>query len=161
MERNLHIGKGTNSPRAVPAARASLAFLNELVFSTHAGSLIDLVKLDEDRTVIINFPLLFLQISLVQLVEPNRNLLPLLNIQLNDDLLSTFAINFQTLVHISRSVEADYCVLEMGEDILLLDFNLASSLLLVVIESIRTVWTYDRILILWTDIFQIEDLPIL
>jgi hypothetical protein len=117
-----------------------LTVFNELVLSTHAGSFIDLVKLDQDRTIIINFPLLFFQVSLIQLAESNRNLFPLFHVQLNDHLLAAFTVYFQALIHISRLIEAYYCVLEMGEDVLLLDFNLTSSLLLIAVKGIGAVW---------------------
>lgn len=95
------------------------------------------------------------------MVKPDRNILLLLDIQLNNQLFSTLTVDFEALIHISRSVEADDCVLEMSEDVLLFNFNLASSLLLVVIESIMTIWTNNRILILWTNILEVENLTIL
>lgn len=135
--------------------------MNEVILSSNACILIYFVEFHKDRAIIIDFSLVFFEISLVELIEPNRHILHFVDIELDDDFLPALAINVERGGDIARLVVSDNCIFEVSEDVFLFHFNLASSMLVVVLKFVRTVWTHDRIIPLSVNVLQIEDLPIL
>lgn len=73
----------------------------------------------------------------------------------------TLAVDCKSSVGIAWLIESNDSVLEMSEDIFLLYFYFASSLLLIVVKDVRTVRTYYGVVLIFVDLLQVEYLPIL
>lgn len=151
----------TCSPCAIDTSLAALTLLHQGIASSDACIFIDLVELYQDRTVIVVFSLLILEISFVVLAEPYRHVFFISHVQINQHFLMTLAVNANRSVDVFGSIEANGCILEVREDIFFLDFDFSSALLLVVQEIERAIWTNDGVVVIFVDGLQVKHLSVL
>ena len=131
------------------------------MLALHTCVLIDLIKLNKDRTVLIIQPLFLTQISLVKLVEPNRHLLLPIDGQREQHFLSALAVHTHRSVDIIFLIKPNNCELEMREDVLFFDLHFSSPLLLVIFKLEGTVRTDDRVIVILIDVFKVKHLSVL
>jgi hypothetical protein len=96
-------------------------------------------------------PLFFLQIAFIELVESDNNIFFSLDVQREEKFLTASALHVQRSIRISRFVETNDDILKVCENILFFDDNLASLLLLVVLEAEGAKGTDDSIAIIIVD----------
>lgn len=134
--------------------------IHKRVLALHPCALINLVELNKYRTVLIIQPLFFAQISLVKLVEPNRDFLLPVDGQREEHFFSALAIHSKPRVHVILLVKTNDCELKMGEDVLFFDLDLSPSLLLVVLELEGAVGTDDGVVVVLADVLEVKHLPV-
>lgn len=96
---------------------------------------------------------------MVELIEANRHLLLILDINLENKLLSRFGDNRDRERQVVLFIESYDYMLEVGEDVLLSDDHFSSSSGRVVFEVEVNVWTY-YLVVFAKNGFEIKDLPV-
>jgi hypothetical protein len=117
------------------------------VISSNSCVFVDLIQLHENWWVLIVEPFFWRKISLIKLVKTNRYFFFSLNCHLEKQFLSRSTVYWHWGARIPFTEKPDNCILEMSEKVFLLDTNLSTTFLLIILETVWAVRRYYEILV--------------
>ena len=122
---------------------AALTIDQKSVISSNSCVFVDLIQFHENWWVLVVQSFLWRKISLIKLIKTYRYFLFSLNCHLNKQFLSRSAVNWYRGASISFTEKTDNCIFEMSEKVFLLDTDLSSTFLLIILETVWAVRRYN------------------